>query len=149
MKKTISILLFASIIFSVFATATNLSSTEPEAPNAATASTTVSLNLSENYATVWFSRGANKEAIPVYALSLKNPESLKRDTSGNGGQDDNIYAGSDESAENGLFINWNIISYSNVLITLKIKSPLSQDGATNKKQKIGWTVSWKYTEAWL
>lgn len=49
MKKTISILLFASIIFSVFATATNLSSTEPEAPNAATASTTVSLNLSENY----------------------------------------------------------------------------------------------------
>ena len=147
MKKTISILLFASIIFSVFATATNLSSTEPEAPNAATASTTVSLNLSENYATVWFSRGANKEAIPVYALSLKNPGSLKQDTSGNGGQDDNIYAGSDESTENGLFINWNIISYSNVLITLKIKSPLSQDGATNKKQKIGWTVSWKYTES--
>lgn len=147
MKKTISILLFASIIFSVFATATNLSSTEPEAPNAATASTTVSLNLSENYATVWFSRGANKEAIPEYALSLKNPGSLKQDTSGNGGQDDNIYAGSDESAENGLFINWNIISYSNVLITLKIKSPLSQDGATNKKQKIGWTVSWKYTES--
>ena len=147
MKKTISILLFASIIFSVFATATNLSSTETEAPNAATASTTVSLNLSENYATVWFSRGANKEAIPVYALSLKNPGSLKQDTSGNGGQDDNIYAGSDESTENGLFINWNIISYSNVLITLKIKSPLSQDGATNKKQKIGWTVSWKYTES--
>lgn len=147
MKKTISILLFASIIFSVFATATNLSSTKPEAPNAATASTTVSLNLSENYATVWFSRGANKEAIPVYALSLKNPGSLKQDTSGNGGQDDNIYAGSDESTENGLFINWNIISYSNVLITLKIKSPLSQDGATNKKQKIGWTVSWKYTES--
>ena len=147
MKKTISILLFASIIFSVFATATNLSSTEPEAPNAATASTTVSLNLSENYATVWFSRGANKEAIPEYALSLKNPGSLKQDTSGNGGQDDNIYAGSDESAENGLFINWNIIAYSNVLITLKIKSPLSQVGATNKKQKIGWTVSWKYTES--
>ena len=147
MKKTISILLFASIIFSVFATATNLSSTEPGAPNAATASTTVSLNLSENYATVWFSRGANKEAIPVYALSLKNPGSLKQDTSGSGGQDDNIYAGSDERAENGLFINWNIISASNVLITLKIKSPLSQYGATNKKQRIGWTVSWKYTES--
>ena len=145
MKKTISILLFASIIFSVFATATNLSSTEPEAPNAATASTTVFLNLSENYATVWFSRGANKEAIPVYALSLKNPGSLKQDTSGNGGQDDNIYAGSDESAENGLFINWNIISYSNVLITLKINSPLSQTDASDTSRKIGWTVSWKYT----
>ena len=105
------------------------------------------MNLSENYATVWFSRGANKEAIPVYALSLKNPGSLKQDTSGNGGQDDNIYAGSDESAENGLFINWNIISYSNVLITLKIDTPLKQADAKDENQKIGWTVSWKYTES--
>ena len=30
---------------------------------------------------------------------------------------------------------------------MKIKSPLSQYGATNKKQRIGWTVSWKYTES--
>ena len=45
------------------------------------------------------------------------------------------------------FINWNIISDSNVLITLKIDTPLKQADATDKNQKIGWTVSWKYTES--
>ena len=74
--------------------------------------------------------GANTEAISEDALSLKNPGSLKQDTNVNG-QSDKIYAGSDESAENGLFINWNIVSDSDVLITLEINDPLSQEGATN------------------
>ena len=142
MKKTFIILIGLLTVVSIFATASEVTSSAKEI-----SSTNVTLSLNDDYATVWFSRGANKEAIQAYALSLKNPGSLKQDTSGNGGQDDNIYAASDDSEANGLFINWNIISASNVVITLKIKSPLSQYGETNKKQRIGWTVSWKYTES--
>ena len=139
MKKTISILLFASIILSVFATATNLSSTEPEAPNAATASTTVSLSLSENYATVWFSKGANTTSIASYSLSLKNPDGLVQNTAGNSGVN-KIYA----TGEN-LYLNWNIVSSANVLVTLTMTSPLAQDGASDSSKKIGWKASWDYS----
>ena len=142
MKKAFIILIGLLTVVSIFATASQVTSSVTETN---TTKTKVTLSLTDDYATVWFSKGANKEPIPYYALSLKNPGSLKQDTSGNGGQDDNIYAGSDESAENGLFINWNIISDSNVLITLKINSPLSQDGAADDlNRKIGWTVSWIY-----
>ena len=79
-------------------------------------------------------------------MSLKNPESLKQNTSGNDSAN-KIYAGSNDSSTNGLFLNWNIISDSDVLITLKIKTPLLQEGAINVNQKIGWKVSWKYTES--
>ena len=140
MKKTISILLFASIIFSVFATVTNLSSTELEAPNAATASTTVSLSLSENYATVWFSVGENTTSIASYSLSLKNPDGLVQNTAGNSGVN-KIYA----TGEN-LYLNWNIVSSANVLVTLTMTSPLAQSGVEeDRSKKIGWTVEWKYT----
>ena len=140
MKKTISILLFASIILSVFATATNLSSTEPEAPNAATASTTVSLSLSENYATVWFSVGENTTSIASYSLSLKNPDGLVQNTAGNSGVN-KIYA----TGEN-LYLNWNIVSSANVLVTLTMTSPLAQSGAgEDTSKKIGWDASWDYS----
>ena len=139
MKKAFLILIGLLTVVSIFAT-------DSEVTSLATSSTTVKLSLEGDYATVWFSKeAANTEAISEYALSLKNPGSLKQDTSGNGGQDDNIYAGSDESAENGLFINWNIISASNVLITLKIDTPLKQADAKDVNQKIGWKASWKYT----
>ena len=140
MKKTFIILIGLLTVVSIFATASKVPSSATGISN-----TTVTLSLNDDYATVWFSRGANKEAIPAYALSLKNPGSLKQDTSGNGGQDDNIYAASDDSEANGLFINWNIISDSNVLITLKIDTPLKQADAAEVNQKIGWKVSWKYT----
>lgn len=140
MKKTISILLFASIILSVFATATNLSSTEPEAPNAATASTTVSLSLSENYATVWFSVGENTTSIASYSLSLKNPDGLVQNTAGNSDVN-KIYA----TGEN-LYLNWNIVSSANVLVTLTMTSPLAQSGAgEDTSKKIGWDASWDYS----
>lgn len=141
MKKTISILLFASIIFSVFATVTNLSSTEPEAPNAATASTTVSLNLSENYATVWFSEEtAGTVSIDKYELSLKNPEGLIQSIAGNSSSE-KIYA-----VGNDLYLNWNIVSAADVKIILTMTSPLAQSGVEeDRSKKIGWTVEWKYT----
>lgn len=141
MKKTISILLFVSIIFSVFATATNLSSTESGAPNAATASTTVSLNLSENYATVWFSKEtAGTVSIDNYELSLKNPEGLIQSIAGNSSSE-KIYA-----VGNDLFLNWNIVSAADVKITLTMTSPLAQSGVEeDTSKKIGWNVEWEYT----
>ena len=138
MKKAFLILIGLLTVVSIFAT-------DSEVTSLATSSTTVKLSLEGDYATVWFSVGANKGKISEYALSLKNPESLIQNTSGNGGQDDNIYASSDDSEGNGLFINWNIISASNVLITLKIDTPLKQADAKDVNQKIGWKASWKYT----
>ena len=145
MKKTFIILIGLLTVVSIFATASQVTSSVTETN---TTKTKVTLSLTDDYATVWFSKeAANTEAISEYALSLKNPESLIQNTSGNGGQDDNIYASSDDSERNGLFINWNIISASNVLITLKIDTPLKQADAKDENQKIGWTVSWKYTES--
>lgn len=145
MKKAFIILIGLLTVVSVFATAFEVT---PSATETNTINTTVKLSLNDDYATVWFSKeAANTEAISEYALSLKNPGSLIQDTRGNVQSDDKIYAGSGESVGNGLFINWNIISDSNVLITLKIDTPLKQADATDKNQKIGWTVSWKYTES--
>ena len=138
MKKAFLILIGLLTVVSLFAT-------DSEVTSLATSSTTVKLSLEGDYATVWFSKeAANKEAILEYALSLKNPQSLIQNTSGNG-QSEKIYAGSGESVGNGLFINWNIISASNVLITLKIDTPLKQADAKDVNQKIGWKASWKYT----
>ena len=138
MKKAFLILIGLLTVVSIFAT-------DSEVTSLATSSTTVKLSLEGDYATVWFSKeAANKEAILEYALSLKNPQSLIQNTSGNG-QSEKIYAGSGESVGNGLFINWNIISASNVLITLKIDTPLKQADAKDVNQKIGWKASWKYT----
>ena len=127
MKKTFIILIGLLTVVSIFATASEVTSSATEAN---TTNTTVKLSLEDDYATVWFSVGANKGKISEYALSLKNPQSLIQNTSGNG-QSEKIYAGSGESVENGLFINWNIVSDSDVLITLEINDPLSQEGATN------------------
>ena len=139
MKKTFIILIGLLTVVSIFATASKVTSSVADI-----SSTKVKLSLKDDYATVWFSKGANTTAIPEYALSLKNPESLKQNTSGNDSAN-KIYAGSNDSSTNGLFLNWNIISDSDVLITLKIKTPLLQKGAINVNQKIGWKVSWKYT----
>ena len=87
MKKTIVILIGLLTVVPIFATASEVTSSATEISN-----TKVTLSLTDDYATVWFSMGANK--ISEYALSLKNPGSLKQDTSGNG-QDDKIYAASD------------------------------------------------------
>ena len=141
MKKAFIILIGLLTVVSIFATASEVTSSATEAN---TTNTTVKLSLTDDYATVWFSVGANKGKISEYALSLNNPGSLIQNTSGNG-QSEKIYAGSGESEGNGLFINWNIISASNVLITLKIDTPLKQADATDVNQKIGWKASWKYT----
>ena len=90
MKKAFLILIGLLTVVSVFATASEVPSSATEISR-----TTVKLSLEDDYATVWFSKeAANTEAISEYALSLKNPESLKHDTNVNG-QSDKIYAASD------------------------------------------------------
>lgn len=144
MKKCIIVLIGLLMVISVFATTTKITGNGSENST----STKVSLNLNENYAIVWFSEGANKESIDEYALSLKNPERLLQNTSGNTTSENKIYAVSNDTTEYGLFLNWNIVSKSNVLITLKIESPLAQtDATTDVKKKIGWTVSWNYSSS--
>ena len=77
MKRLIAVLLVMGVIMTTFAE---------------TASTTVSLNLSENYATVWFSEEtAGTVSIDNYELSLKNPEGLIQSIAGNSSSE-KIYA---------------------------------------------------------
>lgn len=140
MKKCIIVLIGLLMVISVFATATKITSSENEIAN-----TIVKLNLDKDYAVVWFSKAANTTSISEYALSLNNPDGLVQNTSGNTTSENKIYAVSNDTTEYGLFLNWNIVSKSNVLITLKINSPLSQTDASDTSRKIGWTVSWKYT----
>lgn len=143
MKKCIIVLIGLLMVISVFATTTKITGNGSENST----STKVSLNLNENYAIVWFSKGANKESIDEYALSLNNPDGLVQNTSGNDSAN-KIYAVSNDTPTDGLFLNWNIVSKSNVLITLKINSPLSQTDASNIiNKKIGWTVSWNYSSS--
>ena len=139
MKKCIIVLIGLLMVISVFATATEINASENEIAN-----TKVKLNLNKDYAVVWFSKAANTRSISEYALSLKNPDGLVQNTSGNDSTN-KIYAVSNDTPTDGLFLNWNIVSKSNVLITLKINSPLSQTDASDTSRKIGWTVSWKYT----
>lgn len=140
MKKCIIVLIGLLMVISVFATATKITSSENEIAN-----TIVKLNLDKDYAVVWFSKAANTTSISEYALSLNNPDRLVQNTSGNTTSENKIYAVSNDTTEYGLFLNWNIVSKSNVLITLKINSPLSQTDTSDTSRKIGWTVSWKYT----
>lgn len=142
MKRIVSLLIVVLMVFSVYASVTELTGNGSENST----STKVSLNLNENYAIVWFSKGANKELIDEYALSLMNPDRLVQNTSGNDSAN-KIYAVSNDTPTDGLFLNWNIVSKSNVLITLKIESPLAQTDATDVKKKIGWTVSWNYSSS--
>lgn len=139
MKKCIIVLIGLLMVISVFATATEIKASENEIAN-----TKVKLNLNKDYAVVWFSKAANTTSKSEYALSLKNPDGLVQNTSGNDSTN-KIYAVSNDTPTDGLFLNWNIVSKSNVLITLKINSPLSQTDASDTSRKIGWTVSWKYT----
>ena len=142
MKRIVSLLIVVLMVFSVYASATEL--TRNGSDNST--STKVSLNLDKNYAIVWFSKGANGVSIDKYVLTLKNPDGLLQNTNGNT-PTNKIYDVSNDIPVEGLFLNWNIVSKSNVLITLKINSPLKQTDASGESKKIGWTVSWDYSSS--
>ena len=99
------------------------------------ASTKVSLALTESKATLWFtessagtSAGSN---LSKYNVALLPNSDLPMKTEGN-----DVH-GSGSS----LYLNWNIISNSNLGVYLKVEDFMRSTESTNTA-KLGWSVSW-------
>ena len=98
------------------------------------ASTEVSLALTESKATLWFtessagtSAGSN---LSEYALALLPNSDLPMNTVGN-----EVHGGGSS-----LYLNWNIISNSNLGVYLKVED--SMRGSKSNPYTLEWSVSW-------
>ena len=98
------------------------------------ASTKVSLALTESKATLWFtesSAGTSAESsLDKYTLTLIPNSDLPMKTEGN-----DVH-GSGSS----LYLNWNIISNSNLGVYLKVEDLMK--GVKSNPDTLGWSVSW-------
>ena len=98
------------------------------------ASTEVSLALTESKATLWFTeRSAGTSAgsnLDKYTLTLIPNSDLPMKTEGN-----DVH-GSGSS----LYLNWNIISNSNLGVYLKVEDLMK--GVESNPDTLGWSVSW-------
>ena len=98
------------------------------------ASTKVSLALTESKATLWFtesSAGTSAESnLDKYTLTLIPNSDLPMKTEGN-----DVH-GSGSS----LYLNWNIISNSNLGVYLKVEDIMK--GVKSNPDTLGWSVSW-------
>ena len=98
------------------------------------ASTEVSLALTESKATLWFtesSAGTSAESnLDKYTLTLIPNSDLPMKTEGN-----DVH-GSGSS----LYLNWNIISNSNLGVYLKVEDLMK--GVKSNPDTLGWSVSW-------
>ena len=98
------------------------------------ASTKVSLALTESKATLWFTeRSAGTSAgsnLDKYTLTLIPNSDLPMKTEGN-----DVH-GSGSS----LYLNWNIISNSNLGVYLKVEGLMK--GVKSNPDTLGWSVSW-------
>lgn len=119
MKRFIAFSLIMGVIMTAFAETTIV----PSDSGTVAAQTNVVLDLNQNIALVWFSKG--NEPTTWYTLTL--PATLAQETT------TWIAEGND------LYLNWNIISKNNVDIILSIDSPMV--ATTNDAKKIGWNVS--------
>ena len=98
------------------------------------ASTKVSLALTASKATLWFtessagtSAGSN---LSEYALALLPNSDLPMNTVGN-----EVHGGGSS-----LYLNWNIISNSNLGVYLKVEDLMK--GVESNPDTLGWSVSW-------
>ena len=98
------------------------------------ASTEVSLALTASKATLWFtessagtSAGSN---LSEYALALLPNSDLPMNTVGN-----EVHGGGSS-----LYLNWNIISNSNLGVYLKVEDLMK--GVESNPDTLGWSVSW-------
>lgn len=123
MKRIIVMLLMLCVLMAVFAEESTSTSTD-----LGNATTEVTLNLNQNIGKVWFSRRGENESISSYALSLPETTTFDNTTK------EWIAKGDD------LRLNWNIISSSNVKISLSVSGALVND-AGNKK--VSWNISFK------
>ena len=98
------------------------------------ASTEVSLALTESKATLWFTeRSAGTSAgsnLSEYALALLPNSDLPMNTVGN-----EVHGGGSS-----LYLNWNIISNSNLGVYLKVEGLMK--GVKSNPDTLGWSVSW-------
>ena len=117
MKRFIAVLFVMGVIMTAFAETAVV-------PNRTTdvvaAQTNVVLDLDQNLAVVWFSKG--NDPTTWYTLTL--PATLAQDTA------------SWIAEGNDLYLNWNIISKDKVQISLTITDPMKY-----KANAIGWNVS--------
>lgn len=99
------------------------------------ASTEVSLALTESKATLWFTeRSAGTSAgsnLSEYALALLPNSDLPMNTVGN-----EVHGGGSS-----LYLNWNIISASELEVYLTVADFMRSTESTNTG-KLGWSVSW-------
>ena len=98
------------------------------------ASTKVSLALTESKATLWFTeRSAGTSAgsnLSEYTLALLPNSDLPMKTEGN-----EVHGGGSS-----LYLNWNIISSSNLGVYLKVEDLM--EGVKSNPDTLGWSVSW-------
>ena len=98
------------------------------------ASTKVSLALTESKATLWFTeRSAGTSAgsnLSEYALALLPNSDLPMNTVGN-----EVHGGGSS-----LYLNWNIISASELKVYLSVADFMK--GSESNNDTLGWSVSW-------
>ena len=117
MKRLIAVLLVMGVIMTAFAEAAVV----PNNTSAITAAqTNVVLDMNQNIAVVWFTKGNTNTTW--YTLTL--PSTLDQST------DSWVAEGND------LYLNWNIVSKDKVQIDLSISEPMKSGS-----NAIGWSVS--------
>ncbi|MDD6841844.1 MAG: hypothetical protein PUD65_11130 [Spirochaetales bacterium] len=116
MKRLIAVLLVMGVIMTAFAE----TAVVPDGTGVIAAQTNVVLEMNQNIAVVWFTKG--EENTTWYNLTL--PQNLEQNTS------------SWVAEGNDLYLNWNIVSKDKVQIDLSISAPMKSGS-----NAIGWNVA--------
>ena len=116
MKRLIAVLLVMGVIMTAFAE----TAVVPDGTGVVAAQTTVVLEMNQNIAVVWFTKG--EDNTTRYNLTL--PQNLDQNTS------------SWVAEGNNLYLNWNIVSKDKVQIDLSISKPMKSGS-----NAIGWNVA--------
>lgn len=147
MKRLIAVLLVMGVIMTAFADDVRIEQIELTSSDQKASSTTVSLELSGSFGKVWFSKGSGTAAIANYDLTMQDPDQLVTNLHGNTGTDNTspkVFAKSATGSNDGLYLNWNIVSTVKVSVSLEITAPMVRSvtkGTTlNVDDKIGWSV---------
>ena len=120
MKRLIAVLLVMGVIMTAFAESVVVPDGTASTEGASAAQTTVVLEMNQNIAVVWFTKG--EDNTTEYNLTL--PQNLEQNTS------------SCVAEGNDLYLNWNIVSKDKVQIDLSISEPMK-----NGSNAIGWNVA--------
>ena len=129
-RKLIVLLIAVFVISSAFATAGT------QVGNSAT--TEVSLALTDSKATLWFTEGAPGTSLgsnlSEYSLALLPNAVLPMQTGGN-----EVHGGGST-----LYLNWNIISAQELKVYLSVSGFMTSSNERNTDE-LGWSVSWGTT----